>query len=128
MCPWKLKICRCLKFRKLTLHFRLYNDNYFFQMEETVFKVWSTDRTKKISLFVHCSVPNVIEKSNERLKIMGTRLVCEADGTEIEDDRVLKHFSGNTLIILEAHEFWIPKESFKMDTSNSSLKKSSTAE
>ena len=90
-------------------------------MEETVFKVWSSDRPKKISLFVHCSVSNVIEKNNERIKIMGTRLVCEADVTKIEDDCVLKHFSGNTLIILEAHEFWTPKESFKMDTSHSSL-------
>ena len=84
----------------------------------TVFKVWASDRSRKISFIAPCSVPNVIARGSHKLNIPGNRLVLESDGTEIEENDVLQRFSTQALIILEANEVW--KENISLSR-NSSL-------
>ena len=84
----------------------------------TVFKVWASDRSRKISFIAPCSVPDVIARGSQKLNIAGNRLVLESDGTEIEENDVLQHFSPQALIILKANEVW--KENISLSR-NSSL-------
>ena len=72
----------------------------------SVFKVWSSDRSRKIAFVAPCTVQDVIATANKKLNITGTGLFLESDGTEIEDNDVLHHFSAQPFIILEAGKVW----------------------
>ncbi|EZA52386.1 hypothetical protein X777_08889 [Ooceraea biroi] len=44
-----------------------------------------------------------------KLGINGSTLVMEKDGTNIDDNDVLKFCSGETFMLLQAEEFWSPQ-------------------
>ncbi|XP_067212754.1 uncharacterized protein [Linepithema humile] len=77
-----------------------------------LFKVWSANRKQKISLVINQSdtmLSELIAKSNSKLDINGSTLVMEKDGTNIDDNDVLKFCSGETFMLLQAEEFWLPQ-------------------
>ena len=77
----------------------------------TVFKVWSSDRSRRIPLMAPCSVPDIIARGSQKLNIAGNRLILESDGIKIEENYVLQHFSTKALIILEVGEVWKENDS-----------------
>lgn len=82
-----------------------------------LFKVWSADRKQKISLVINQSdnmLADLISKSNNKLGINGSTLVMEKDGTNIDDNDVLKFCSGETFILLQTEEFWLPQNEMEL--------------
>lgn len=78
--------------------------------DKVLVKVWSGDRSNKKSITSSCNVSEVIAKASEKLGITGRKLVFEKDGTEIEDDEVLRFAVHNDhpLILLRNEERWQP--------------------
>lgn len=69
-----------------------------------VFKIWSCDQEKRICVVCHCSVEAVEENASLKLGINGTHLCLENDGTLIDVNEILYHFSKETLILLKDGE------------------------
>ncbi|XP_071575056.1 uncharacterized protein [Temnothorax nylanderi] len=66
---------------------------YLKQEMSHLYKVWTADRKKKISLILRESdnmLSELIEKSNTKLDIAGSVLVMEKDGTIVDDNEVVK--------------------------------------
>ena len=52
----------------------------------------------------------MIRCANKKLKINGSSLVLEEDGTPIDEDDILKCFMEKILILLQDGECWIEKD------------------
>ena len=50
-----------------------------------------------------------LSTASEKLDITGTKVVIEKDGTEIEDDDVLRCSNSEVLLILEIDQQWTEK-------------------
>ncbi|XP_063924385.1 uncharacterized protein LOC135138353 isoform X2 [Zophobas morio] len=74
------------------------------------FKLWNLTRTLKLFVAVEETKGNIrdalIAKASEKMKIHGTSLVLESDGTEIEDDDTLMDIKKETLMLLQDNEIW----------------------
>lgn len=82
-----------------------------------LFKVWSANRKQKISLVINQSdnmLSELITKSNNKLGINGLTLVMEKDGTNVDDNDVLKFCSGETFMLLQAEELWLPQNDVEL--------------
>lgn len=78
-----------------------------------MYKVWSANRKKKISLMIMESdnmISDLITKSSIKLGIEGTTIVLEKDGTLIDDNDVLKFCFAEILILLQPEEHWSPPQ------------------
>lgn len=87
-----------------------------------LFKVWSANRKQKISLVINQSdnmLSELITKSNNKLGINGSTLVMEKDGTNVDDNDVLKFCSGETFMLLQAEEFWSPQNETELHSTAS---------
>ncbi|CAG9818630.1 unnamed protein product [Phaedon cochleariae] len=78
--------------------------------DKLVFKIWNSTRHKKTIVTMRESEENLllrlITKASEKLKILGTELVLESDGTKIDEDEVLKLIKYEILILLQPGEEW----------------------
>ena len=73
------------------------------------FKTWSADRTKKEAILVQESenlLPTVIREGSAKLNTVGVKLVLEADGTDIDEEQLLRHFQSQPLLLLNENEEW----------------------
>ena len=89
-----------------------------------LFKVWSANRKQKISLMISQSdnmLSELITKSSSKLGINGSALVIEKDGTNVDDNDVLKFCSGETFILLQAEEVWSPQTELHSMASSDTL-------
>lgn len=73
----------------------------------SVFKVWSSDRNKRVCFICQCTVDLVIANANLKLGINGIHLCLECDGTEIDSDEVLEIFRKEIFILLDENESWV---------------------
>ncbi|KAJ8671620.1 hypothetical protein QAD02_002879 [Eretmocerus hayati] len=70
-------------------------------------KVWSSDRSKKrIATIFSPDIQTALDAANAKLGTRGTCIVLEADGTELDDGRVLKKFKDDVMMVLAAEEEW----------------------
>ncbi|XP_036144473.1 uncharacterized protein LOC118646197 [Monomorium pharaonis] len=77
-----------------------------------LFKVWSANRKQKTSFLINKSVnilSDLITKTNTKLGINGSIFVMEKDGTNVDDDEVLKFCSGEIFMLLEEKDIWSPQ-------------------
>lgn len=91
---------------------------YFMQIEKrmAIFKVWNKDRTKKVFININDNIQTLASlmkllfllSALTKLKINGSKIVLERDGTEIDEDEVLDVFGKEILILLENEEKWQP--------------------
>lgn len=102
-----------------------------------MFKIWNFDRTKKAVVISEPNLMSVIAKAVHILKIKGSSLVLEEDGSVVTDDDVLEFLTMDTrnpsqvLLLLESDQKWTPAEKFietevtsenNLDTSNQTNK------
>ncbi|KAJ8682452.1 hypothetical protein QAD02_018244 [Eretmocerus hayati] len=79
-------------------------------------KVWTCNRsTKKCITIADLNSPTllneVLARADQKLGIKGKRIVLECDGTEVDDELILKKFKDDRFIILEEDEEWLPPNS-----------------
>ncbi|CAH0560597.1 unnamed protein product [Brassicogethes aeneus] len=89
-----------------------------------IFKVWSCNRDKKCSLVLQQNenlVDDLILKASVKLKLNGSTVVLESDGTEINDNEVLVELKNETLVILQPGEQWWPIREDFTSVSNKSI-------
>lgn len=89
-----------------------------------LFKVWSANRKQKTLLLINESddiLSDLITKANKKLGINGSILVMEKDGTNVDDNDVLKFCSGEIFMLLEAEEFWSPQNETELQSHNDSI-------
>ncbi|KAM0734103.1 hypothetical protein ACS0PU_012468 [Formica fusca] len=87
-----------------------------------LFKIWSANRKQKISLVINQSdnmLSELITKSNNKLGINGYTLVMEKDGTNVDDNDVLKFCSGEIFMLLQSEEFWSPQNETELHSTAS---------
>lgn len=87
-----------------------------------LFKVWSANRKQKVSLVINQSdnvLSELITKSNNKLGIKGSTLIMEKNGTNVDDNDVLKFCSGEILMLLQAEEFWSPQNETELQSTAS---------
>lgn len=79
-------------------------------MGTRVFKVWSNSSIlKKTAVVIKDNtdvLKNVINKSSQKLRVHGTSLCLESDGTPIDEDDILDAFAHETLLLLTEREVW----------------------
>lgn len=73
-----------------------------------VFKVWSCVRSKRLCVVSECTVDGVRDTVSIKLGINGTHVCLESDGTIIDSDEILEHFSKEISILLQNFESWTP--------------------
>ncbi|XP_031329547.1 uncharacterized protein LOC116160484 [Photinus pyralis] len=75
-----------------------------------IFKTWNVRRTAKKVVFLNESTSELcktlIVEASKKLNINGVRLVLESDGTEIDDDEVVKILHKEIFLVLEETEEW----------------------
>lgn len=84
-----------------------------------LFRVWNASRCSKIALALRENSENLLQlllqTSNQKLCIQGSKIVLEQCGTEIDDDETLKCVNQQVLMVLQEGEEWseISKEAEK---------------
>ncbi|ESO87884.1 hypothetical protein LOTGIDRAFT_166186 [Lottia gigantea] len=74
-----------------------------------MFKIWTSDRQVKTYVFAS-EVQDILDQGATKLGLRyPSKLVLEEDGTEIDNDDILRACSGRILIILEHSERWKPR-------------------
>ncbi|XP_024884722.1 uncharacterized protein LOC112462889, partial [Temnothorax curvispinosus] len=84
-----------------------------------LYKVWTADRKKKISLILRESdnmLSELIEKSSTKLDIAGSVLVMEKDGTIVDDNEVVKFCFGEIFMLLQPEESWSAQNETELNT------------
>lgn len=80
------------------------------QDSSKLFKVWDYTRTRKQFVFAE-DLEELVQKGGEKLSLSGPiRVVLEEDGTEIDNDAVLRACAGMVFLLLEQNRVWSKPE------------------
>lgn len=75
-----------------------------------LFKVWDYTRTRKQFVFAE-GLEELVQKGGDKLNLTGPiRVVLEEDGTEIDNDAVLRACAGMVFLLLEQNQVWSKPE------------------
>ncbi|KAK7096160.1 hypothetical protein V1264_005492 [Littorina saxatilis] len=75
-----------------------------------LYKIWDYTRTRKQFVFAD-GLEELVQKGAEKLKLSGPiTVVLEEDGTEIDNDAVLRACAGMVFLLLEQNQVWSKPE------------------
>lgn len=75
-----------------------------------LYKIWDHTRTRKQFVFAD-GLDELVQKGGQKLNVSGPiRVVLEEDGTEIDNDSVLRACAGMVFLLLEQNQMWAKPE------------------